>query len=68
MAKKQKEYNKLRLATICLTTMMLPFGTFVGYEFGAKHTTAALIALAAETVITFFQAHIWWLTFEKGNS
>ena len=69
MAKrKSKEYSALRLATICLTTFMLPFGTFVGYEFGSGHVTVALIALGAQTVITFLQAHIWWRTFEMGRS
>ena len=59
MEKKQKEYNKLRLATICLTTLMLPFGTFVGFEFGAKHTRIAFIALCIQTAVTFIQAHLW---------
>jgi len=67
MSKKQKEYNTLRLTTICLTTLMLPFGTYVGFQFGAGHTMTALIALSIQTVITFVQAHIWWLTFEKGR-
>jgi uncharacterized membrane protein len=66
MAKtKTKNYQFLRFITICLTTVMLPFGTFVGYEFGSGHTRAALIALAVQTAITFLQSYIWWKTMEK---
>gem|GEM_PF-4846104 len=50
-----------------MTTIMLPFGTFVGYEFGAGHTKAALVALAIQTALTATQSYIWWLTLEAEN-
>ena len=68
MARKQQEYNVLRLTTILLTTIMLPFGTFVGFQFGAKHTKIALIGLAVETLLTLVQSHIWWLTLEQAKA
>ena len=43
---------------------MLPMGTFVGYEFGAKQIKIALFALAGQTVLTFIQSYIWWRTLE----
>ena len=70
MVKKQKmqEYSSLRITTILLTTIMLPFGTFVGFEFGAKHTKVALISLAVETLLTLIQSHIWWRTLERAKA
>lgn len=65
--KKNKEYSSLRLITITLTALMLPFGTFVGFQFGSRNYRLALIALAIQTIITFIQAHIWWLTLEKSG-
>jgi len=47
---------------------MLPFGTFVGYEFGAGHTKTALVALAIQTALTLMQSTIWWYTIEKVRS
>jgi hypothetical protein len=64
-----KETNKLYLSqrglTILLTTVMLPFGTFVGFEFGAGHTRTALIALSVQTGLTLIQSTVWWFTIEK---
>jgi hypothetical protein len=57
-------YRKLRFITICLTTVQLPFGTFVGFEFGSGHLQLGLIALAIQTVVTFTQAHLWWRTMD----
>lgn len=67
MSKNKKHFHFLRLVTIIMTTIMLPFGTFVGYEFGAGHTKAALVALAIQTALTATQSYIWWLTLEAEN-
>jgi len=67
MSKNKNEYRVLRLTTVCLATIMLPFGTFVGFQFGSGNYRLALLALAAQTVITLVQAHIWWLTLEKSG-
>jgi hypothetical protein len=64
---KKAQYIHERWATIALTTVSVPFGTFVGYEFGAGHTKTALLALGIQTVIVFLQAYIWWLAIEKIN-
>lgn len=68
MKKIKKKYYLERSLTIALTAIMLPFGTFVGYEFGAGKTKVALIALAIQTILTVFQSTIWWYTMEKVNS
>lgn len=60
-----KTYKTSKAITIFLTAIMLPFGTFVGYQFGKGNVAIALIALTAQTLITALQAHIWWLTLEK---
>ena len=60
----KKRYRSFRLLTITLTALMLPMGTFVGYEFGAKQIRIALFALAGQTVLTFIQSYIWWRTLE----
>ncbi len=67
MAKKTNNYKYFRMLTVCLTTLMLPFGTFVGFQFGAGRLKAGLIALGIQTGLTLLQAHIWWLTFEKAG-
>jgi hypothetical protein len=63
--KTKKLYLRERSLTIVLTTILLPFGTFVGYEFGAGHTKTALMALAIQTVLTLIQSTVWWFTLEK---
>jgi len=65
MKKTKKLYLRERALTILLTTIMLPFGTFVGYEFGAGNTRTALIALAFQTGLTMIQSTVWWFTIEK---
>ena len=65
---KKNKYHLERTVTILLTTLMLPFGTFVGYEFGAGHTKTALVALAIQTALTLMQSTIWWYTIEKVRS
>jgi uncharacterized membrane protein len=67
VAKNKKRYHFLRFVTICMTSLMLPFGTFVGYEFGAGHTRLALSALAVQIGLTAAQSYIWWLTLEQEN-
>jgi hypothetical protein len=64
MTKNKKKYRSLKLLTIFLTSIMLPFGTFVGFQFGAGHTETALVALVCQTALTAFQSYVWWLTLE----
>jgi len=64
MTKNQKHYHFLRFITICMTTIMLPLGTFVGYQFGAGNTAFAVKALAVQCALTAIQAYVWWLTLE----
>jgi hypothetical protein len=65
MSKQKSKYIKERSLTILLTSIMLPFGTFVGYEFGAGHTKTALIALGIQTALTVIHSTVWWFTMEK---
>lgn len=47
-----------------LTTLMIPLGTYVGFQFGAGHYQFGLVVLAAQCAITFVQTYIWWVTLE----
>lgn len=58
----------MRLVTVTLTTLMLPFGTFVGYEFGSGHLQTALTALAGQCTLTFIQSYIWWITLDSAGA
>jgi uncharacterized membrane protein len=58
-------YSLLKYLTIFLQTLMIPLGTFVGYQFGAQNYRLALIALVIQTILVFFQGAIWWRTFEE---
>lgn len=58
-------YKNLRRITISMTALMLPIGTYVGFQLGSGNTKTALIALGIQTLLTFAQAHLWWLTLEK---
>ena len=65
MGKQRKKFLRERTVTIILTTLTIPFGTFVGYEFGAGNTNIALIALGIQTALVFAQSTMWWFTIEK---
>lgn len=64
MKKNKKIYHELRFVTMILTTLMLPLGTYVGFQFGAGNYQFALIMLAIQCIITFIQTYIWWVTLE----
>lgn len=64
MKKNKKIYHALRFATMTLTTLMVPLGTYVGFQFGAGNYQFALIMLGAQCAITFVQTYIWWVTLE----
>ena len=61
------EYKILKIITILLTTIMLPFGTYVGYQFGVGNIQLALIFLSIQTITTFLQAYFYWLMLEIIN-
>ena len=64
MKKNKKIYHALRFITMILTTLMIPLGTYVGFQFGAGHYQFGLVVLAAQCAITFVQTYIWWVTLE----
>lgn len=59
------KYKFLKYVTVSLQTLMIPMGTFVGYQFGVKNYRLALISLIIQTILVFLQSIIWWLTFEE---
>ncbi len=64
MKKNRKKYHALRFLTMTLTTLMLPLGTFVGFQFGAGHIQLALMMLGFQCLLTFVQSYVWWITLE----
>ena len=57
-------YRALRMITIMFTTVQLPFGTFVGFEFGSGHVQTGILALIGQTIVTFTQATLFWKTMD----
>lgn len=67
MSKQNHKYRLLKGITIFLGGLMVPWGTYVGYQLGTGNTQTALIALGAQTVMAFTQTWFWWKTFDTSK-
>jgi hypothetical protein len=61
----KNKYTLYKFTTIFMSSLLVPVGTFIGYEFGIKNYTYALAGLVFQTVFVFIQEWIWWIAMER---
>ena len=59
-----RNYHFLKWATILLGAASIPWGTFIGFQFGVGNYPVAFLALGIEVGLYVVDSFIWWRCYE----
>jgi hypothetical protein len=58
------KYEHIKALNIFMTSLMIPMGTFTGYQLAAGNFSVGSFMILLQTLLVFFQATVWWRTAE----
>ena len=61
----QTKYKLLKATTIVIGALNIPWGTFIGFSFGAGHITTGLVGLCLQVVVSLTDGFIWFWVLEN---
>jgi hypothetical protein len=59
------KYRLLKATTIAIGALSIPWGTFIGFSFGAGHYSTGVVALCVQVAVSLTDGYIWFWVLEN---
>jgi hypothetical protein len=59
------KYSVLKATTIAIGALSIPWGTFIGYCFGAGRYSIGVVALCVQVAVSLTDGYIWFWVLEN---
>jgi hypothetical protein len=59
------KYRVLKATTIAIGALSIPWGTFIGYSFGAGRYSTGVVALCVQVAVSLTDGYIWFWVLEN---
>jgi hypothetical protein len=61
----QTKYKILKATTIVIGALNIPWGTYIGFCFGAGRYSIGLVALCVQVAVSLVDGYIWFWVLEN---